>query len=351
LSRLVIRTLSVIIAFTLITALHIVLGEIAPKSLALQRPEATSLFVIKGIELYLAIFRPVVYLLNNLGNYVLILLGLHAGSGEELVHSPEELRFLVSASRKAGLLGETEQDVVERVFRLTEQRVSAFMTPRLDIVWLNVEEPLTKLQQTIIASVYSRFLVCQGSIDNCLGFVGAKEFLASYLAGTMTGKDLRGLLTQPLYLAESMRALNALKIFKNSGSHIAIVVDEYGAIQGLVTLNDILEAIVGDIQTGSEPAEPQAVPYQNGAWLLDGMLSIEEFKTLFNLRKLPEGDGVDYLTVGGLVLTQLGHIPSVTESFECEGLHFEVISLDRHRIEQVLVTPITHYQIRNLDAD
>ncbi|HEY9845001.1 MAG TPA: hemolysin family protein, partial [Candidatus Caenarcaniphilales bacterium] len=158
------HTLAVLIAFTIITALHIVLGELAPKSLALQQPEKTALFSVKPLELYLAIFSPAVHFLNSLGNFVLVLLGLRTGTSEEFIHSPDELRLLVSASHRAGLLGDVEEDVVERVFRVGEQRVSAFMTPRRDIVWLDIDEPLDKLLKKLTTSVHSRFLVCQGSI-------------------------------------------------------------------------------------------------------------------------------------------------------------------------------------------
>lgn len=297
------HTISVAIAFAIITALHIVLGELAPKSLALQRPEATAVRVVNPLELYLAIFRPAIYLLNNLGNFVLVRLGLQAGSGEESIHSPDELRILISASREAGLVGEMEEDVVERLFRAGEQRVNAFMTTRKEIFWLDIEEPPHKLQQKIIDSVYSRFLVCQGSIDNPLGFVGAKEFLAACLASP--SPDLTALLTSVLYIPENTPALNGLGLFKKSGSYLAVVVDEYGVIQGLVTLNDLLEAIVGDIHTGNEPDEQQAVQGEDGSWVLDGMLPIEEFKDLLNIRKLPGEEEDDYQTVGGFVTTQL----------------------------------------------
>ena len=332
------HTISVVIAFTIITALHIVLGELAPKSLALQQPEATAVRLVKPLELYLAIFRPAIYFLNNLGNFVLVRLGLQAGSGEESIHSPEELRILVSASREAGLVGEVEEDVVERVFRTGEQRVSAFMTPRMDIVWLDTDEPLHKLQQKIIDSVYSRFLVCQGSIDNPLGFLGSKEFLAACLVSQSF--DLTALLTPLSYIPESTPALNGIEVFKKSGSYLAIVVDEYGVLQGLVTLNDLLEAIVGDIHTGNEPVESQAVQREDGSWLLDGRFSVEEFKDLFNIQNLPEGEGVDYQSVGGLVMTQLGHVPSVTESFEWDKLCLKVISMDGPRVDKVLAVTL-----------
>ncbi|HEY9621437.1 MAG TPA: hemolysin family protein [Crinalium sp.] len=333
------HTLSVVVAFTIITALHIVLGELAPKSLALQRPERTSLFVIQPLELYLAIFRPAVSLLNNLGNLVLRLLGLEAGSGEVLVHSPEEIRLLVSASRQAGLLGEAEEDVVERVFSLGERRVSAFMTPRLELVWLDIEEPVQHIQQTVITSVYSHFPVCRENIDHLVGFVRAKDFLAASVTEPLTASRFMELLTQPIYIPDSIKALSALDMFKQSGSYIAAVVDEYGVVQGVVTLNDLLEAIVGDIHTGNEPLDIQAVRCEDGSWLLDGLLPIEEFMDMFHIRELPDEDEFQYSTLGGLVLSHLGHIPVVSESFQWNALQIRVMAMDGNRIDKILVIP------------
>lgn len=333
------HTLSVVIAFTIITALHIVLGELAPKSLALQRPERTSLFVIRPLEIYLAIFRPAVLVLNNLGNLILRLLGLESGSGEVLVHSPEEIKLLVSASRQAGLLGEAEEDVVERIFSLGERRVSAFMTPRLELVWLDIEESIQHLQETVITSVYSHFPVCRDGIDQLLGFVRAKDFLAASVVEPLTATRLIGLITHPIYIPDSIKALSALEIFKQSGSHIAAVVDEYGVVQGAVSLNDLLEAIVGDIHTGDEPLDIQAIRCEDGSWLLDGLLPIEEFLDIFHIREFPDEDEGQYATLGGLVLSHLGHIPVVSESFQWQHLQIRVMRMDANRIDKVLVIP------------
>jgi putative hemolysin len=180
--------------------------------------------------------------------------------------------------------------------------------------------------------------VSQGSIDHLLGIVQAKQFLAANL--TSQSVDLKALLLQPLYVPESMRALRVLELFKKSGNHMAMIVDEYGVIQGLVTLNDILEAIVGDFPAANEPEESQAIQQPDGSWLLDGMLPIEEFKEIFNLRKLSEGEGINYQTLGGFVMMQLGDVPATADQFEWENLRFEVIDMDAHRVDKVLVTPV-----------
>lgn len=331
------HTLSVIVAFTIITALHIVLGELAPKSLALQRTEGTAIAVVNLLELYLAIFRPAVHVLNSLGNLVLRLLGLEPGSGEELLHSVEELKLLVAASHEAGLVGQAEQDVVERVFSLGDRRVSGFMTPRTEMVWLDMDDPLDKIRRQVIESIHSFFPVAQDNVDNLLGVVEAKAFLAHHPTQPV---DLQALLQQPLYVPESMRALKILELFKQSSTHIAVVVDEYGVTQGLVTLNDIVEAIVGDIPSREDLADPEVVQREDGSWLLDGLLPIDELKEIFRLRKLLPGAGVSYQTLGGFVVSNLGNIPSVGENFEWAGLRFEVIAMDGNRVDKVLVVPV-----------
>ncbi|MEH1917703.1 hemolysin family protein [Nostoc sp.] len=331
------HTLSVVIAFTIITSLHIVLGELAPKSLALQRTERTAFAVINLLELYLVIFRPAVQVLNSLGNLVLKLIGLEPGSSEELLHSTEELKLLVAASHEAGLLGEAEQDVVERVFNIGNRQVSAFMTPRTEMVWLDIDEALSKIRSQVIESIHSFFPVGQQSIDNLLGIVQTKEFLAQNPTQAI---ELQALLKPLLYVPESMKALNLLELFKKSGTHLALIVDEYGVTQGLVTITDIVEAIVGDIPTSEELADPDVVQREDGSWLLDGLLPIDELKEILDIRKLLPGAEVNYQTLGGFVVNQLGNIPLVAEHFEWVGLRFEVVSMDGNRIDKVLVVPM-----------
>ena len=325
-----------VIAFTIITALHIVLGELAPKSLALQQTEATAMAVVSVLEIYLAIFRPAVHVLNSLGNFVLKLLGLQPGSGEEWLHSTEELKLLVAASHKAGLVGEAEQDMVERVLSFGNRRVSAYMTPRTEMIWLDINDPLEQIRREVVESAHSFFPVGEDGVDNILGVVQAKEFLAH---NPMQLVELQGILQQPLYVPENMRALRILELFKKSGTHIALVVDEYGVSQGLVTLIDILEAIVGDIPSSEELADPEVVQREDGSWLLDGLLPIDEFKEIFHLQKLLPGEANNYQTLGGFVVVQLGHIPSTAEHFEWAGMRFEVIDMDGNRVDKVRVVP------------
>ncbi|MEH2338760.1 hemolysin family protein [Nostoc sp.] len=332
------HTLSVIVAFIIITCLHIVLGELAPKSLALQRTEGTAFAVINLLELYLAVFRPAVLGLNNVGNFVLKLIGLQPGNAEQLFHSTEELKLLVAASHEAGLLGSAEQDVVERVFSIGDRRVSAFMTPRTEMEWLNIDQPLEIVRHQVIKSMHYFFPVGQDNVDNLLGVVQTKEFLAHNPTQPI---ELQALLKPLLYVPESMNALKLLDLFKKSGTHIALIVDEYGVTQGLVTLTDIIEAIVGDIPSSEELTDPEIVQREDGSWLLDGLLPIDELKEILNIKKLPPQAGINYQTLGGFIVNQLGHIPSTAEYFEWVGLRFEVIDMDGNRVDKVLVARVS----------
>lgn len=340
------HVLSIAIAFAIITALHIVLGELAPKSLALQRTEGTALSTARPLEFYLFLFRPAIVALNGLGNGVLRLAGLQPASEQSLAHSIEELKMLMDTSREAGILAETEEEMVDSILRLREQRVSALMTPRTDIVWLDLERPLEENLKILQESGFSRFPVARGSLDNVLGVIKAKDLLNRSLAGEPV--DLKATMRQPLFVPETMSALKVLDLFKRSRTHIALVVDEHGGLQGLVTLNDLMEAIVGEIPLAGEAAEPHAIRREDGSWLLDGMMPLDEFKELFDIRELPEEERHHYETLAGFVMMQLEEVPREGERFEWGGWRFEVVDMDGHRVDKVLAVPL---EAAPLDAE
>jgi putative hemolysin len=210
------------------------------------------------------------------------------------------------------------------------------MTPRTQIVWLDINDSIEENRQKLAESGHSRFPVSSADLDHVMGIVQAKDLLAHSLAGRPL--NIQGLLQQPLFVPRSVSALQVLESFKQSGKHIALVVDEYGGIEGLLTHHDILEAIAGDIPFSEKHADPKAVQRQDGSWLLDGMLPVEEFKEIFHLESLPGEKKDAYQTLGGFVFTQMGRIPSVAERFEWGGLRFEIVDMDGKRIDKVLVT-------------
>jgi putative hemolysin len=208
------------------------------------------------------------------------------------------------------------------------------MTPRTEIVWLDLQDSMDEIRDKITTSGYSRYPVCLGSLDNVLGVVQVKDILARQLACEPV--DLRGMLRTPVYVPESAPASSVLELFKKSGMPLALVINEYGGIEGLVTTNDLLEQIVGDIELN----EPQVIQRKDGSWLLDGMLPVDEFKEIFEIDRLPaEGKG-RYQTLGGFLMTYLGRIPDTADQIQWGGLRFEIVDMDGKRVDKVLVRPI-----------
>lgn len=261
------------LAIVVITYLTLILGELVPKRLALSHPEAIATVVGIPMQMLSKIGSPVVYLLSGSTEAVLRLLGIQP-STEPLV-TEEEIKVLIEQGTEEGTFEEAEQDMVERVFRLGDRPVSALMTPRPDILWLDLEDTAEENRQKLIESGYSRYPVCQGGLDNVLGIIPVTDLLKRSFCGERM--DLTVGLRQPVFVPESTRGLKVLELFKQTVTHIALVVDEYGVIQGLVTLNDVLIEIVGDVPAVDNGEEPQIVQREDGSWLLDGMLSVDEF--------------------------------------------------------------------------
>jgi putative hemolysin len=328
-----------------ITYLSLIVGELAPKRLALNSPERIASAIASPMRGLSRLAHPAVRLLSISTDAVLRLIGIQPSAEPPVTE--EEIRVLIEQGTQAGMFEEAEQEMVERVFRLGDRRVSAVMTPRTEIVWLDRNASSEEIRRTIAESVHSRFVIAQGGLDNILGVVHAKDLLARSLG--IQAIDLMASLQQPLFVPESMRALALLELFKQSGTHIALAMDEYGGIQGLVTPSDILEAIVGDLPLPGERAEPQVVQREDGSWLLDGMLSVDEFKELLHLSHLPGEDQGLYQTVAGFVIMQLGRIPQAADAFEWEGLRFEVMDMDGNRIDKVLVMPAPNHPLEEDD--
>ncbi|MDI9639264.1 hemolysin family protein [Oscillatoria amoena NRMC-F 0135] len=320
-----------------ITYLSLIVGELVPKRLALNSPEEIATLVARPMSFLSAIASPIVHLLSASTEMVLRMLGINPAAPLPSV-TEEELKILIQQGTEAGTFEAAEQEMVERVLRLGDRRLSSIMTPRPEIVWLDLNEPLEVNRQKIITSVHTRFPVCQGSPDEVLGVVQVTDLLASCLANQPL--DLTVSLRQPLFVPEGTRALKVLELFKKTGTHIALAVDEYGVIQGLVTLNDILEAIVGDMPSSHEPEESGFTQREDGSWLVDGMVSIEKLKAFFRLPELPGEQRGNYHTLGGFVVTYLGHIPTAAVHFEWGGFRFEVMDMDGNRVDKVLVMPV-----------
>ena len=321
-----------------ITYLSLVIGELVPKRIALNNPERIAMVMVRTMQVLSAISSPFIRLLSLSTEGILRLIGLRPSSEPPITE--EEINVLIEEGTQIGTFEAAEQDMIERIFRLGDRRVSALMTHRPDIIWLDVNDPLLDITQTIRESTYSRFPACDGSLDNVLGMLHVKDLLLQYMAGQPL--DLQAALQTPLYVIDNTSTLKVLELFKQTGQQAALVIQEYGDIEGLITLNDILEAIVGDISSLDDLDHPQVVQREDGSWLLDGMLPIDELKDILHVRTLPEESSGDYETLAGFMLTELGRIPAPADHFEWDRFRFEVMDMDGRRIDKVLVQPLSN---------
>jgi putative hemolysin len=321
-------SLALAIVVILITFFSMLLGELVPKRLALQNPEDIASNV-SGIMRFVSILSlPLVWLLSRSSDFVLRIFGINATQNPPVTE--EELLVQLDQGTQAGIFEESEQDMVEGVFSLSDQRVNALMTPRNEIVWLDINDSVEEIRRKVSESPFSRFPVGEDSLDHVVGVVRAKELL---LANLKSGRQLKELARPPLYIPETAFGSRALEMFRESQRELMFVVDEYGVVQGLITLADVLEEIVGEFE-----GEPQATQRQDGSWLLDGMLANDDFKEIFNLRRLPDEE--EYETLGGFVLMHLGRVPQPADTFEWGGLRFEVMDMDGNRVDKVMVTTL-----------
>ncbi len=318
-----------------ISYLSLVLGELVPKRVGLNSPERIASTIAAPMNMLSRIASPAIFILGVSTD--LILKALRVKPSDEPPVTEEEVKILIEEGTQAGVFEKTEQNIVERVFRLSNRRAAALMIPRTDVIWLDVHDTSGEIRRKVESGDYFFYPVGDGSLDKIIGFVRSRDMLSCRLNEQPI--DLRASLMPPLFIPESMPALNILELFKQSGVYIAMVIDEYGSIQGLVTLRDMLEAIVGDLPPLSKPAEPQAVQREDGSWLLDGMLPVDEFKEIFRIRKLPEEESGYYQTIGGFVMMHLGRIPSTGDHFEWNELRFEVVDMDENRVDKLLVMP------------
>jgi putative hemolysin len=320
-----------------IAYLSLVFGELVPKRIALADAERIATRVAPSMQALARFATPVVHLLTSSTEAVYRL--VKNKSSQEPAVTEEEVRGMIFEGTRLGVFEEVELEIMERVFRLGDRKVSSMMTYRTEMIWLDIEDSLATNLQVITASGHSRFPVCQGSQDEVLGILHVKDLLARQTAGELTG--LRDLLQPPLFIPEAMRILNILEQFRQKKDQIALIVDEYGGIVGLVTLNDVLVAIVGDIPSVEEEQEPQIIHRADGSLLVDGMLSVGELKDLLEMDELPEEDLVGYETLAGLVMAQLGRVPASGDSFQVGNWRFEVVDMDGYRVDKVLLSNLS----------
>ena len=324
------------IVVVLITYFSIVLGELAPKRLGLTDPEAVAMRLARLMLFLSRITAPLVSLLAASSKAVIAFLGVRREVEQPV--TDEEIRLLMLQGAEAGVFDVMESEMVEGVLRLGDQRSRTVMTPRHEIVWLDLQAPLEENLAKVRESGYSRFPVCDGTLDKVLGMIYAKDLLARVLSGEPL--NLAQNLRQPLYVPETMPALEMLEQFRRSQVHVALVLDEYGGVEGIITFRDLLESLVGQIASAGETGGPTAVPRPDGSWLLDGSYPVGQLEDILGMLELPARERIGYETVAGLVLALCDHIPRRGEWVQWQRWKLEVVDMDGLRIDQVLVSPI-----------
>src|SRR5499427_3718337 len=330
------RGLAFVIVVIAITYISLVFGELLPKRLGLYNPERIASAMSSLMNFLSRLCSPAVLFISGSTSLVISAIGFRPSAEPPVTE--EEIKVMMEQGTEAGVFEETEHDIVKSIFKLGDRAVSALMRPRRDVVWLDLDDPFSENQKKLATSLYSRFPVAHGSLDNVLGIVHTKDLLTRCLAGSRM--DLKENLRPPLFVPEGLPALRLLEMFKKSRTHMALVVDEYGGVEGLVTLNDILEDIVGDVASVDMPEERQVVVRPDGSMLIDGKLQIDDLKELLKISKLPDEESGSYQTLGGLVMLQVGRVPVTGDTFETDGYKFEVVDMDGKRVDKVLVSKI-----------
>ena len=328
--------ISLAIVVSIITYLQLVIGELTPKQIGLNNAERIAMRVARPMQTLSKIATPLVWLLGKSTKGVIWLLRIQPS--DEPVVTREEVVVMMEQGAESGIFEPIKEEMVEKVFRLGDRRVNDLMTPRPEVVSLDLEEPLAKIQERIIETGHSRYPVVRGDEDNIVGIVLARDLLSQSLSGE--GIDLAAIIRPALILPEGMPVFDVLERFKADKSQIAILIDEYGELQGLMTFNDLLEEIVGDVPEFGDPVDPEAVQRPDGSWLVDGRFSIDDLKYLLDIKELPEEEENYYTTIGGFVMTYLSRIPEAGDRFDWEQFRFEVMDMDWRRVDKVLVTPI-----------
>jgi putative hemolysin len=325
----------VVVALTYVT---VVVGELVPKRLGLLNPESLALVVAPPMHGLATLSRPLVWLFSTSSDLVLRLLRVRHHAEPSV--TDEEIDVLMDQGTEAGVFHESEQEIVANVLRLDEQRIGAIMTPRKDLFFIDLENEEEAIRQQLAETPHHRVIVCRGGIEHVLGVVHVTDLLRPGLTGQPL--SIEKILRQPLVVPESVTTTQIMEHFRRARTQFALVVDEYGGLQGIVTLTDVLSAIVGDIPEEGVAAPSDAVQRGDGSWLVDGEISLDRFRDLVGVDQLPGEEDGDFHTLAGFVLHHLGRIPAAADRFDVAGLSFEVVDMDRNRIDKLIVAHAPH---------
>ena len=331
-----ITTFSVIVSFSIITVMHIVFGELVPKSIAIRKSEATTLFISSPLRFFYFIFKPVIWLMNVISNAFLRLIGIHPVSDQE-IHSTEELQLLVKQSADSGEIEEENYEIIKNAFDFTDHNAKQVMVPRQNIFSIDIEDPKEEILEKIMESGYSRIPVYEDSIDNIIGIFYTKEIIREYIKNLNDLKsfDLRDYLREAFFVVGSKKVSDLLKVFQLKKQHLAIVIDEFGGTEGIITLEDILEELVGEIQDEEDEEEKIVDKVGENVFWVQATQPLEEINEHLP-KSLPE-DG-EYNTLAGFILHELEEIPEENQEFELNNYEFKILKMNNKSVELVQLT-------------
>ena len=342
--------ISVAIVVIVTTYLTLVVGEIVPKVIALNDPEKISLRVAKSMLILSKVSKPVSFVLAKSSSFLLWLMRIE-NRNDDLV-TEEEIELMIKEGIEDGTIEQEEEDIIKRVFKLDDQKVETIMTPRNEIIWIDLEDSKEANKVKIIESKRSIFPIAYGELDDFMGVVQAKDILS--LMFSDEDFDINKIIKEPLVVSEKLETLELLKEFKENQEyvHMSLVVDEFGSVEGLITLNDLLEGIVGDIPGIDEDDEPMATQRTDGTWLIDGRYGIDNFKELFDLDEpFPDEEEDGFTTIAGFILSISGTLPDVNDKYQWDRFCFEIVDLDGHQIDKILVTDLGEDYINNSEEE
>lgn len=331
------REISLAVVVIGITFASLILGELVPKRIGMQYPETIASVIAAPMQWLSRIMGPFVKILTITTEFMLRLLRLHNKKDDAVTE--EDIAGMLREGTNAGLFEKTEHDIVSRALRLDDLRVGALMTPRMDVHFIDLDDALEKNLTKIADSSYNRFPVCKGGLSHIVGVVHAGSLFEQTIRGQQI--DISAVIKPPLFVPETISAMQLLETLKKNRAELALVIDEYGEIEGIVTLSDVLGALVGDVSIIDQNHEVDAVQREDGSWLIDAGVSFDRFRELLDTTvQFPEESAGTYHTLAGFVMTWLGHIPKISDYFEWEGYRIEVVDMDRNRIDRLLITKL-----------
>ena len=326
------QTIVTAVVIALTTYLTLVIGELVPKQIALQNPERIAMLVARPMQWLSLIAKPLIFLLSQSSLIIVRILGFYQADDNPSI-TEGDILGQIRRGIPEGVFDEDEHEMVEAVFRLDNQPAKGIITPRTDIVWIDINTPDDEVKATVSKHPYSGYPICRNTIDNVIGIVRLKDFLRHLSEPETETINLRDIMKKPLFIPENAPTAKILEDIKSSGMHTALIIGEYGGVQGLVTLHDLLEVFVGELDADN----PDAVMRDDGSWLLDGLLPIHRVEDIFPNFAIPEEEANDYHSLAGFLLTRLKHIPKTGEYFIWNDYYFEVVDMDNQRIDKVLV--------------